>query len=159
MAIPFSRILSKNDQALKAYLVSVLPAGTKVFAGKEITDKSAPCVLVLSESSKVPVGEEFTGNRLVQTSVTVKTSPADPADPAGDSDTLVSLVFDALQPGGPGDFSALPALLNALVPAIVDYTADFSRVTGEEQELPGESGDFWWDVINLEIHCYPQSGL
>lgn len=157
------RILSLTDDALVAYLVGLEgDAGdaTDIYAAKRASLKVLPCTIVESGSWSAPDGQEWTGNCLVETSISVKT-PIFPdndetaAEKRSDSDARIEATFDAFYNMEVGDAGDVAALVNAAAAAadpVVEWTAFAIRATGGER---AQLGDAWIDVLNLQILCAP----
>jgi len=171
----YHNLLSKNDRALVAYLVSKgVGTSADVFAAKRSQNKSLPCTICWSEK-----GEEagmYSGTYNLQVSIMVKTSSAEDAAAAAAaarlaSEARVAATFDCFQLAadlaGTNDSTGeniadqITAAGRALAISDPTNNADMSdycclnvRLTGIEAGFE-EEGDAWIDTFNLEILACP----
>lgn len=156
MAAPFSRVLSKTDDAIVAYLISQ-NAGTAadVFPAKKSAKKTAPCTIVFSSEAREEIA--FSGRYKVKTAIMVKSIAIDEStEVAGTQktahDARVANTNDPAKNGPIGDSETLANAINAAVAAalLTDYTV-FGVV--EESQTAGFEEDCWVETINVEITC------
>lgn len=159
-------ILSKNDRALVAYLISA-GAGTtaNTFPAKRSADKALPCTVVWSEDNACdgPAGY------VIKCSVMVRSSALDEVGETDETARLaaearLAAVDDALMTGvstQSGDTYELAELITTAARALAAadqvahgdlaaYTCLACRKTGDEAAFE-ENTDTWVDTINLEL--------
>jgi hypothetical protein len=167
MAAPYHNLLSKNDRALAAYLISKGVAdSTIVVAAKRSLDKTAPLVACFSESAVEQA--IYSGTYKIVASVNVKTIGVQDAGEGSDaarlaSDQLVAKTFDCLHldidssgENLANDITLAARALSASAPAgnadLADYTCLDISLKGIEA---GVEGDAWVDTLKLEMVCCP----
>jgi hypothetical protein len=134
-----SNILAKAERALSAYLTQAGVTAT-IYTGEGNSDKSAPCAICVADSAEVADGLEYTGNRNITASVTVKSIAAD--DTGTDHDTLVQAVGDALNSDG----------LVAGLSAYTGFTCIGAYNLGESL---AQDSDCWVSEFRLFLHACP----
>jgi len=169
MPAPYHNILSKNDRALVAYLISK-NAGTAgdVFPAKTSRNKAAPCTVCYSESATETAPNS--GTYTVKSQVMVKCLVIDDVGEnagaavlAGDARTAAT--FDVLKTNidSAGDKLAEDITAAARAAAVadpdkngdlVDYTA--TDVIDKGPEANFDEAGIWIDALNLEIVCCPR---
>ena len=170
MGAPYHNLLSKNDRALMAYVISV-GAGTAadVFPAKRSGDKTAPCTICWTKKADP---YNYSGTYTAQASVIVRTlAPVDDGQaaeaPRLDSEQRVAKTFDAfhmdLDQAGDKlgeDVTNAARALAASDPVnhgdLEDYTALNVTVKSVEAGFE-ENTEAWNDMINLEIVCCPSN--
>lgn len=159
-------ILSKNDRALVAYLISQ-GAGTaaNTFPAKRSAGKSLPCTVVWSEECI----HEGAGSYTVRASVMVRSSAIDEVGEDAETarlaaETRLGAIGDALMTGVSDESSATDELATLITTAarakatadptnhgdLAAYTCLACRKLGDEAAFE-ESTDTWVDTINLEM--------
>lgn len=171
MGAPFHNLLSKNDRALMAYLISV-SAGTAadVFPAKRSGNKTAPCTICWSKKAD-PCGD-YSGTWTIQGAVIIRTlapvdAGADAEQPRLDSETRVAKTFDAfhmdLDSSGDKlaeDITMAARALAAADPSrhgdMADYTVLNLVIKGPEAGFE-EDSEAWNDRLNFEMVACPSN--
>lgn len=172
MAAPYHNLLSKNDRAIAAYLVSI-GAGTTddVFPAKRSQSRQTPCTVIYSESADevAPYSATYT----IKTSVMIRTYAGQDYDEADADkrkacDQRVAATFDGFHwnddNNQSGDTLATAitnaaradALANPDNADLADYTVLNIRVVSIEQGQESDV-DAWVDTINLECVACPSN--
>lgn len=168
MAAPYHNLLSKNDRAIAAYLVSI-GAGTTadVFPAKRSQSRQTPCTIIYSESADevAPYSATYT----IKTSVMIRTYSGQDYDEADADkrkacDQRVATTFDGFNMDTDTAADKLAAdittaaradaLANSDNADLADYTMQNLRVVSIEQGQESDV-DAWVDTINLECIACP----
>lgn len=172
MSLPkmaYHNILSKNDRALVAYLIS-LGAGTAadVFPAKRSLDREGICTVCWSEKAAELV--LYSGTFSIEASIMVRSMAAlnvaeDANAPRLASEARIKATFDAFFSNMDSaadklgdDITAAARALALSDPAnhadLADYTCLNVIIKGVEA---GVDGDSWVDTFNLEIEACPSN--
>lgn len=136
-----SNIVKKSGLAWSAYLTSAGVTAT-IVVGEGNTDKALPLVSVISVSSNVIEGQEFTGNREVTTEIAVVANAHDEAN-TGAFAALVQQV---------GDLVNTTTLAADLTAALAGFTCIGVINVGESNDT---DGDVMRSTFTLALLCCP----
>lgn len=157
-------ILSKCDQALAAFIIAKgAGTATDVFPSKRSADKALPCTICKSFSAKPLPEQPYSGNRMVEALVIVRTFAVaeEEADneagvPKTSSDARVSATFDIFNSDLDDSSDKLGEAITAaaLAAGVTGFTCFSCEVTEETAGFEGK-GDGWYDAVHLSLYCCP----
>jgi hypothetical protein len=162
--VGFHNILSKCDQALAAYLISLgIGDETTIYPSKRALDiENPPYTSCVSVSAKTTA--QYSGNWTVEAHIETHTNAApdkseDTTTMQEDSNDLASQVADAFLSYNVGDQSGsglAEAITSAAQSEGIEFTALDVKVTEVEQGRTEKQGE-WVDTVTLEIICVPSN--
>lgn len=158
------RILSKCDDALVAYLLSLsIGDADSVYPAKRADDRENPPFIVIMSTEGRPE-HPYSGSYRVQVQIATHTRASKDVDEESDtlkeaSNDLASDVDDAFFRFGPGEQSGTSLaeeITAAAQGAGLEFTALDCLVIEVEQGRSGKQGE-WVDTISLEVLCVPSN--